>query len=242
MSKKGLQPRWRTKAKILDDTYRLGAISTVSVEDLKIHETARSVDMDPLTEDEVEKEPYGVPISAKLGIALIADFQNLILPFLTKLKNAEFNKFISNELSEVLVDLLVRSSAITIDKNVLLKTISQPECEGVRFYLCRKEIEKNEQAQLKEGDKTAFVSLVTVGVDSEGCDLHYTYNTNTMDGGLLQASVSTTSLVSEYGSPPPPRTFNSIFDSFDERFVLLRFARDEVKKAREVEAGNKKTG
>ena len=83
--------------------------------------------------------------------------------------------------------MLEGSFAITLDKSVLLKTISQPRCEGVRFYLGMKVTEKQENV----------LTLVTVGVDSAGKDLLYEFQE-----GVRVADVPTRSLMAEYGHPP----------------------------------------
>jgi hypothetical protein len=83
--------------------------------------------------------------------------------------------------------LIEGSFAVTLDKSVLLKTISQPKCEGVRFYLCVKKGEKGED----------LLSLVTVGVDENGKDLLYEYTE-----GTSVADIPTRSLIAEYGYPP----------------------------------------
>ena len=213
--------RWKTSARILADDYLPGRVSTNDVSDLKIAETARSVDMDE-GDAGMEKDPYGIPVSAKLGIALIASFQKLISPLREKLKSNNFNEFFTEEQADTLTDLLTRSSAITIDKNVLLKTLSQPGCEGVRFYLCKKMV-------ADAGKEKAYISLVTVGVDAKGQDLHYEYNEGRLQSGLLAAHLLNTSLVSEYGSPPPPRTAAFALEEFDNKFALLKYALDEAK-------------
>ena len=84
--------------------------------------------------------------------------------------------------------LIEGSFAITFDKNVLLKTISQPKCEGVRFYLCLKQAEQQEDV----------LSLVTVGVDANGKDLLYEFQP-----GIPVEDIQTRSLIAEYGYPPP---------------------------------------
>lgn len=217
--------RWKTTALTLPDTYRPGTVEPINDPNLAIKETLRSVDMGD-TEGQ-NQQPYGMPISAKLAVALIADFQKIILPIVEDLNSVKFTEPFDAATADTLKDLLIRSAAITIDKNVLLKTLSQPGCEGIRFYLCRKVI------QFDDGTKESFVSLATVGVDAKGFDLHYHYQEGIADTGLLAADLPTTSLVSEYGSPPPPRTTSiNIAEIFDEKFALLKYAIDEVKNIR----------
>jgi hypothetical protein len=224
--------RWIAQGKELAETYlkttTIGAKPQGS--DLPIKELAKSVDM----ENKPDDDPYGIPISASLGIALIADFQKIIKPMknffnapnkqnLVNLFSAQ-ESFTPKERSEESVDLvalLLRSSAITIDKNILLKTLSQPACEGVRFYLCKKMV-----------DGVPYLSLVTVGVTAEGQDLHYEYDPKKAgENKITEGDVDTSSLVGEYGSPPPPKNFKlgENVNGFDDKFVLLKYAEDLIK-------------
>jgi hypothetical protein len=228
--------RWATNGISLQGDYSTSGtqITTASQPDLpsiEVKETARSVSM-----DKHPGNPYGIPISPALAIALIADFQ----------KELEISAsiFFSNSLNiqtattdappphdfKLLADLLLRSSAITIDKNIILKTLSQPGCEGLRFYLCKKSV------PLSSHENQTFISLVTVGVDKNGQDLHYEYEPDVVKRGKLKDSdVVCMSLVSEYGSPPPPETFdfNNVerknLSSFDDRYVLLKYAMNLIK-------------
>jgi hypothetical protein len=84
-------------------------------------------------------EPYGIPIDAPLAVSMIKALHEKVS---TLPPESDFRKMMEG------------SFAITFDKNVLLKTISQPKCEGIRFYLCVKK---------GPGDKDVL-SLVTVGV------------------------------------------------------------------------------
>ncbi len=208
-----LKPRWKTDGRELPANYIPGNFEAIDAIDLVVEETAMSVNMEPEAPDQ---QPYGIPVSAKLAVALMADFQNLIQP----------ND--STEQDE-LKELLVRSSAITIDKNGLLKTLSQPGCEGLRFYLCKKVV------TLNDGSKEAFASLVTVGVDAAGKDLHYNFIPDTLSGGLLAADLKSTSLVSEYGTPPP--WGNSVTAPIQaDKLVLLQYALDQVNNIRNQNA------
>jgi len=208
-----LKPRWKTDGKELPPDYTPGNFEAMDAIDLVVEETPMSVDMDPAATDQ---QPYGIPVSAKLAVALMADFQNLIQPT----DQAE---------QDELKALLVRSSAITIDKNGLLKTLSQPGCEGIRFYLCRKVV------TLNDGSKEAFASLVTVGVDAAGKDLHYDFVKDSLSGGLVAADLKSTSLVAEFGTPPP---WGSTIDatSLADKLVLLQYALEQVTNIRNQNA------
>ena len=138
-----------------------------------------------------EGGPYGVAIDAPSAVSMIKALRDLVS------KQPD-----SNELKGVMQS----SFAITFDRNLLLKTISQPKCEGVRFYLCLKKTEKGED----------LLSLVTVGVDAGGKDLLYEYS----EGTQVQ-DIATRSLVAEYGFPPGVLQQSS--PSIDP-FVLFKFS------------------
>ena len=89
-----------------------------------------------------------------------------------------------------LLDLLNSSFAISMRKNLVLKTLSQPGCEGLRFYLCMKDKPK-ENNNTKPGANTSKVqptpenthaapgkilTLVMVGLDIHGQDLNFKYD------------------------------------------------------------------
>lgn len=217
---KPLLPTWKTEAKTLAEDYKAGGIIKPAIQDnLQIYETPMSVDME---EGKGDNQPYGIPIHAKLGIALIADFQAMLTKILEKVQSPELSALLDTGLSDNLIALLQRSSAITIDKNVLLKTLSQPGCEGVRFYLCKKVLDD------AEGKQTAYASLVTVGVDGAGKDLHYEYKHGSLAEGLAVADVNTTSLVTEFSAPPPPRTTSAALENINDKLVLLQYAKEEA--------------
>ena len=122
--------------------------------------------------DDGSQGPFGIAIDAPLAVSMIRALRELVL---------------KQPADNVLRQLIEGSFAITLDKNVLLKTISQPKCEGIRFYLCVKKSDKGED----------MLSLVTVGVDEKGKDLLYEYTE-----GTSVADIPTRSLVAEYGYPP----------------------------------------
>ena len=198
-----LKPTWKTDGKELPADYKPGSFEGQDAIDITVFETPLSFNIDPENPD---PKPAGIPVSAKLAVALIADFQTMLSGDDKELK-----------------DVLSHSSAITIDKNNLLKTISQPGCEGVRFYLCKKTV------TLTDGSKQTLASLVTVGVDINGKDLHYNFEKGKLADGLIKADVATTSLVSEYGyPPPPPYNVAGSSSSFDDKYVLLQYALEQT--------------
>jgi hypothetical protein len=134
--------------------------------------------------------PYGIPIDAPLAVTMIKALRELVA-----------KQPGDNELRQ----LIEGSFAITLDKNILLKTLSQPKCEGVRFYLCIKKGEKGED----------LLSLITVGVDEAGKDLLYEFK----EGTEVQ-DIPTRSLVAEYGFPPGRFQASASLDPF----VLFKFS------------------
>lgn len=204
---------------------------------VNIQETCRSIDMDRTEPDEVKpdktnksknkKHPYGMPIDARLAVALIAAWQKKVDGLKEKLFEEKRELSLNREERDSFKALLKRSSAITVDKNIILKTLSQPGCEGLRFYLCMK------SEPSKDEKETDFLSLVTVGVNEYGRDLHYSYDDKNGIKGMkaLKASYS---MLSEYNSPPPPpynisKAKSFIEDSFDKRYAILKYALDEMK-------------
>jgi len=133
---------------------------------IDITEYHRSLSMDD------DSQPYGIAIDAPLAVTLIKALREKVAA-----------QPPTNELKQ----LIEGSFAITFDKNVLLKTISQPKCEGIRFYLCLKQTEQLEDV----------LSLVTVGVDADGKDLLYEF-----EPGIPVEDIQTRSLIAEYGYPP----------------------------------------
>ena len=216
------EARWSAlKGLIFKKRDRSGNIQTAE-RPVQVQEYAKSVVVPP---DKDTAHPYGIPIEATLAINLISDFHLLLGEFKdvfikggtleTKLKTEKMDSFYKS--INTLVQILRRSCAITIDKNVLLKTLSQLGCEGLRFYLCKKSNEGKD-----------YVSLVTVGVDSNGKDHLYDY---TPQSKQKTVSVETTSLTSEYGFPPgggSKKSFESLSlrEIYGEPYPLLNYALD----------------
>lgn len=141
--------------------------------------------------------PYGVAVDAPLGVQLIRNFWE-------RLKQE-----VPDEKSWVRTTLQ-QSRAITLDKNVVLKVLSQPRSEGVRFYLCLK----------KPSSGPEVLSLVAVAVDADGKDLLYEYNEDIHKAGI--ANIPTTSLIAEYGHPPGAMEEQDT--SGMDPFVLFRYS------------------
>jgi hypothetical protein len=85
---------------------------------------------------------------------------------------------------------------VTFDKTIVLKILSQPNCEGLRSYLCARKLT----------DGSIHYSLVMVGVDCNGFDLNYPPACHTPKQNknltLGDNTVVSESLVGEYGNPP----------------------------------------
>ncbi len=172
--------------------------------------------------DGTEDVPYGIAISTKSAVCLMAallkDFEkagiSLVGLPLVEDDNAgtETEK---NERRKKLLLLLVASFGITFDKSILLKILSQPLCEGIRFYPCKKNVPDD------TGEKKPFFSLVLVGVDKDGHDLHF--EGSTLDDIKSGPPDISRSLTSEYGHPPTQADFIK-----SEKFKLLRLAEIEA--------------
>ena len=139
--------------------------------------------------------PYGIPIDGPLAVRMISDFWIKIqaeLPGIFQPPGTPPEP--PNAQSSWIRQLLDASFAFTVDKNVLLKTLSQSQCEGLRFYLALKTTGEG-TPEHKE-----WLTLVAVGVDIEGKDLHY--NWDPAAPPVNYEDVPTISLLSEYGHPP----------------------------------------
>jgi hypothetical protein len=209
--------------------------------ELPIQEYCKCMDM---PDDRTKDQPFGIPITPDLAITLISDFFYLLdhphgKPRLDGELSPIGKKFFegrdiqAHDFTDVdiesfiqavnsLVNVLRRSCAITIEKNVLLKTLSQPGCEGLRFYLCKKNV-----------NSTDYMSLVTVGVDDKGHDLLYKYIKYPPDSpGPIADAVTPHSLVSEYSHPPGSGIIEDtpLGEVYKDHYVLLNYALDKTQK------------
>jgi hypothetical protein len=98
---------------------------------------------------------YGEPVDARLAVYYIKRLWETVKP---------------EESKSWLYALLDNSFGITMDKSTILQTLSQPGCEGIRFYLALRD------SQESNPSLPGVLTLVTVGVDSEGKDLNLSYN------------------------------------------------------------------
>lgn len=186
--------RWTAKGRKHNPT----SGETKDDQDIEILEESRSVDMDPDDgKGNKEKKSYGIPVDANEAIKLMKD---LIVELNNRAKK-------ENEDFIWIKNLIEKGPGVTFDKNILLKMISQPRCEGIRFY-----------PALKSKGKEFFLSLVIVGVNSEGYDLHY----NEGDKKIMDAYI-TKSLTGEYGHPPGEPLHKAYY-------CLYNFASEDAKK------------
>jgi hypothetical protein len=124
---------------------------------------------------------------------------------------------IANKIQELenLADLLLRNSlAITADKGTLMKALSQPDCEGLRFYQC------------VSGDSTAEpkkLSLVILAVDRESSDLGYEFEPSIKKD---IDKIGTKSFSAEYNKTSGPLDFFHLDDTNLELkpYALLKYA------------------
>jgi hypothetical protein len=151
--------------------------------------------------------------------------------------SAAMEKLAAKDIHDKILDM---TYGMTLERDLILKILSQPKCEGIRFYLCGRIIE----------DDDIHLSLVTVGVDCDGYDLRYNLTDTAKTGTATKdlsapaaQSITTQSLTGEYLTPPPPYSLTSSVQNasninasisakdaklaadLDERYVLLNLAK-----------------
>lgn len=200
---------WRAK-KIKDPEAKEAEEFIDIYEDLSL-----SVNMDPI-EPKPDKAPtkksrlFGIPLDAEEIVNLMKDLLIRLKCAGLDLSKLPYEKIEVNneEALRVLGQLLITSFGMTLDRSLILKILSQPGCEGVRFYLCEK------KGKLKD---EFFISLALVGVDQMGQDLLYVEQDDPKKNPFKH--VTTTSLTGEYGHPPTARKIVG-----ESRYSLLRIA------------------
>jgi hypothetical protein len=113
-------------------------------------------------------------------------------------------------------DALDVTYGVSFNKDIILKILSQPDCEGIRLYLCA-----------TKDKEDPHVSLVVVGVDKNNYDLNY----QPKDGGKQENDdeTPTKSLIGEYGYPPDDGgtgggTKDPHKKAIDDKYFLLKQA------------------
>jgi len=167
----------------------------------------------------------GIPINGSLAVHFIENF----LKFFTihEREHDKCERFLdegnladakeSQKLTRKFVNRVVRvTSGTTFDKDLILKILSQPGCEGIRCYLCARDPES-------DSDDPYALSLVVVGVDGKGFDLNYNHKGTIKQSTVAGDDIVTQSLTGEYGSPPPPGD-GIRSKATDKRYVLLNLA------------------
>jgi hypothetical protein len=157
---------------------------------------------------------FGVPVDATLALTLIKAALDKTSSF------SEHKEKMNDEDADFLDQVLSLNYGITFNKGIILKILSQPNCEALRSYLCKRETPDNKN----------HYSLVMVGVDKDGFDLNY-YDTTSSGGAITAASqMDTESLLAEYGYPPGgggggiANILKDKHDEFDQHYVLLNLA------------------
>lgn len=117
-------------------------------------------------------------------------------------------------------DVVLRNSlAITADKGSLMKALSQPGCEGLRFYQC---------VSGDSGSDPRKLSLVILAVDGESSDLGYDF-----DPSFRKEidKIPTRSFTAEYNKTSGPLDFYHLDNSNNDLkpYVLLKYALNATK-------------
>lgn len=177
--------------------------------EINIPEQVSNLDMRPVgspPKATTSDGKFGMPIEADLAVALIAKAYNETLGLIDiKFKNEEDNE------KDTLKKLFHLLYGVTFDKSLILKILSQPNCEGLRSYLC-----------IRGTGKDKHVSLVMVGVNINGYDLNYDPGVN------IDGKIPTMSLIGEYGFPPGGSKEKDD-EYIDEHYRLLKFAAGQGK-------------
>ena len=234
------KPRWIAKGSKYHDPRKDERHENPGEEKITIRECDKEIHMSP--PGHADNQVYGQAIDARLAIHFIRNLwreldRGSVFELYRKTKNFLQSKdnnsddfsFLEKEekrkLLETficLIDLLRYSSGLTVSRSMLLKILSQPESRGVRFYLALKNPKDSSSiADLQDG----IFTLVMVGVDDTGTDLHYEYHPEKHTKGDQIPDVDTTSLAGEY--PAPSGAVSDVGPTFDEantQFPLWKYA------------------
>ena len=156
----------------------------------------------------ISNDSYGIPIDAPLAVKLIQNGLSSSKLFFQSLFSEKQLSEDDKKAQKFLEGFINLSYGVTFDRGIMLKLLSQPNCEGLRAYLCSRE---------DQGD--FHTSLVMVGVDVNGYDLNYG------PGETKVADIGTNSLLVEYGYPPGGRTTVNVDETvIDDHYALLKYA------------------
>ncbi|MXV14281.1 hypothetical protein [Hufsiella ginkgonis] len=159
---------------------------------------------------ESKRNRFGTPITADLAVEFMRDARADSLALVddkTASLRADQKRFIADA-----TGLLY---GITFDRSIVLRILSQPRCEGLRMYLCK----RPNGDKWTEGEAAAdmHASLVLVGVDGHGFDLNFVE-------GKPKDGEDDGSLIVEYGFPPDGNG-KKVLKNPKKQYVLLRRAR-----------------
>ncbi len=198
------------------------------------------------TQLQKDDPPYGRPIDAPTAVDMITNFWKRIkreMPHtwadFSLNFDTNFENFLSSKTEHKDKDARIKeaelalhwlfkflscSFAMTFDKSILLKILSQPQCEGVRFYMCSKS-----NLNQGSGELDQIMSLVLVGVDAKSQDLFYDAPDNNWVESQVN-SVPTVSLLGEYGHPPG--LFQKVMQEkvVEDAFALFKYAKIDLSK------------
>jgi len=108
-----------------------------------------------------------------------------------------------------------------------LKTLSQPECEGIRYYLAMKRTKDDKGKDLPElldsQGKPVKLTLVTVGVNKQGFDLHFKFDPDKHKTTEIP-DIENESLCTEYPRTPGIAEKYKVSLPALEPYVLYRYA------------------
>jgi hypothetical protein len=224
---------WAVKGYSHDHPPKLGTPNPTKY-DLTIPEVGYCISMPAYNQQTAYSGPLGTPIDATLAVGYIRNFIKSFRIIRRKSKfvfeeatqdmdDAKLNdhvRLIAEEAKEFYEkskkfyeNVVKLNVGMTMDKNMALKLLSQPRCEGLRFYLCSKGKDN--------------VSLVAVGVDCEGVDLNYKYPPSATENDTANPVVGTQSLVGDYVTPPYQLQFEDFSpqkNDIPDCFVLLKTA------------------
>lgn len=149
--------------------------------------------------------PYGEPLSTGVAVHLIRNMYDIVKKSVQIIDSFLLNRKEGNAIDvlltpdkiatlEFLKKLIRDSMAITFDKSQILRLISQPGCEGIRFYQALRVV--NDQK---------VMTLVAVGLNRNACDLNYA--TREQDGRVSNSTITCSdhtcnSLLLDWAHPP----------------------------------------